>query len=473
MTRVNNVKRWVMKIVGKQTKSERGYALPAVLVMLLLGGLIIVPSLSLLSTSLNANRVIDEEDLGVYAADAGIQYAMWHLRPGYEGSFELPSAGEEVTLDFPETISGHAIDINISNVTDDGNTTYKITSTATKEDGDTNIISYVAIIPATEGNSPFDYALCSLDGDIVLEGQSETDADEVQGGDIYAIGNIYLNGQAEVNGDAIATGTISTDPHSYIAGAEIEGDTDPPLIPEVNTNSYKAETLTIDCESIPDAVSSWSNPAGDYIDPVRVIVDMNISGSGNWVFYDRVCIGRDLNISSFANVTFKGPVKVQGDINIFTNGTVTFEDTVYVGDDIGISSITTVSLGNTVYVCDQINVSGQADLIGAETIIAEGTVVLSGQSQLPADSIPFIISLAVDTAITITGQSWTSAIMYAPNGNIELSGQSMLYGAAVGKGIAGSGQSTIVYPADLDSRDDLPHASGTDGRMDVLVYTVQ
>jgi cytoskeletal protein CcmA (bactofilin family) len=457
----------------KKAISESGYALPAVLIMLLLAGLIVVPSLSLLGTSLNANRVIDEEDLGVYAADAGIQYAMWHLRPDYEGGFELPSEGEEVTLDFPETITGHTIDINISNVTDDGNTTYQITSTATKEGGDTNIISYVAIIPPTEGISPFDYALCSLDGDIVLEGQSETDADEVQGGDIYAMGNIYLNGQAEVNGDAIATGTISADPHAYIAGAEIEGDTNPPSVPEIDTNTYKTETLSIDCESIPDAVSSWSNPAGDYIDPVRVIVDMNISGSGNWVFYDRVCIGRDLNISSFANVTFKGPVKVQGDINISTSGAVAFEDTVYVGDDIAISSTTTVNLGNTVYVCDQINVSGQADLIGAETIVAEGTVVLSGQSQLPTGSMPFIVSLAVDTAITITGQSWTSAIMYAPNGNIGLSGQSMLYGVAVGTGITGSGESTIVYPADMSSRDDLPRASGTDGRMDVLVYTVQ
>ena len=462
-----------MKSIGKQIKSEPGYALPAVLIILLLGALIIVPSLSLLDTSLNANRVIDEEDTGVYAADAGIQYAMWHVRPNYDGEFELPAIGEEVTLDFPETIRDHTVAVTISNVSDGGNTTYQIMSTATKESNDTNIVSYVAIIPATDGISPFDYALCSLDGDIILEGQSETDADEVQGGDIYAMGNVYLNGQAEVNGDAIATGTISKDPHAYIAGAEIEGDTNPPSIPEIDTNSYKTETLAVDCESIPDAVSSWSNPAGDYLDPVRVIVDMNISGSGNWIFYDKVCIGRDLNISSFANVIFMGPVKVQGDINISTNGTVSFEDTVYVGDDVGISSITTVNLGNTVYVCDQIDVSGQADIIGAETIVAEGTVVLSGQSQLPTDSIPFIISLAVDTAITISGQSWTSAIMYAPNGNIELSGQGMLYGAAVGKGITGSGQSTIVYPADMSSRDDLPRTGGTDGRMDVLVYTVQ
>ena len=462
-----------MKNLGTQIRNELGYALPAVLVMLVLGALIIVPSLSLLDTSLNANRVIDEEDISVYAADAGIQYAMWHVRPDYDGDFESPSTGEEVTLDFPETIRGYAVAISISNVTDGGNTTYQIISTATKDSRDTNIVSYVSITPSTDGISPFDYALCSLDGDIVLEGQSETDADEVQGGDIYAVGNIYLNGQSSVNGDAIATGTVNKDPHAYIAGAEIEGDTNPPSISDIDTNSYKSETLAIDCESIPDAVSSWSNPAGDYIDPVRVIVDMNISGSGNWIFYDKVCVGRDLNISGFANVTFIGPVKVQGDINISTNGTVSFEDTVYVGDDLVISSITTINLGNTVYVCDQIDVSGQADIIGAETIVAEGTVVLSGQSQLPTDSIPFIISLAVDTAITITGQSWTSAIMYAPNGNIELSGQSMLYGVAVGKGITGSGQSTIVYPDNMSSRDDLPRADGTDGRMDVLVYTVQ
>ena len=134
-----------MKIVGKQRIKELGYALPAVLIMLLLGGLIIVPSLSLLSTSLNKNRVIDEEDISVYAADAGIQYAMWHLQPDYEGSFVSPAAGEEASLDFPEVMGGYDVSINIVNVTDGGNTTYKITSTATKESDDSNIISYVSM----------------------------------------------------------------------------------------------------------------------------------------------------------------------------------------------------------------------------------------------------------------------------------------------------------------------------------------
>jgi hypothetical protein len=358
-------------------------------------------------------------------------------------------------------------------VTDGGDTTYEITSTATKDGGSTDIVSYVAIIPPTVGVSPFDYALCSLDGDIVLEGQTETDGDEVQGGDVYAVGNVILSGKAEVNGDAIATGTIEKGTKAYIAGAEIEGDTNPPAPPDINYEAYQMEALAVDCESIPDAVSSWSNPAGNYVDPVRVIVDMNISGTGTWVFYDKVCIGRNLNISSSASVVFMQPVKVQGDINISTSGNITFEDTVYVGDDLGISSRTTLYLGGTVYVVDQINISGQADLIGAETIVAGGTIVLSGQSQLPTESIPLIISLAPDTAVTISGQSWTCAMIYAPNGNIALSGKSMLYGAAVGKDIAGSGQSTIVYPAGMDSRDDLPRGTGTGGRMTVLVYTVQ
>ena len=49
----------------------------------------------------------------------------------------------------------------------------------------------------------------------------------------------------------------------------------------------------------------------------------------------------------------------------------------------------------------------------------------------------------------------------------------MLYGAAVGNNITGSGESTIKYPDDMASRDDLPRGYGTDGRMDMLVYTVQ
>lgn len=59
------------------TKNQRGQILPIVLVSLLIGSLIIVPSLKYVSTHVNAGNNIDEHVKGVYAADAGIEDAIW------------------------------------------------------------------------------------------------------------------------------------------------------------------------------------------------------------------------------------------------------------------------------------------------------------------------------------------------------------------------------------------------------------
>ena len=61
-------------------KGEKGQALPAVLVLLVLGGLLIAPCLSYASTSLNAGQIVEKNVRGVYAADAGIEDALWKLK---------------------------------------------------------------------------------------------------------------------------------------------------------------------------------------------------------------------------------------------------------------------------------------------------------------------------------------------------------------------------------------------------------
>lgn len=60
-------------------KSESGQALPIVLVLLLLGGLLIAPSLSYASTSLNAGQIVEKNVNGLYAADAGVEYVLWQI----------------------------------------------------------------------------------------------------------------------------------------------------------------------------------------------------------------------------------------------------------------------------------------------------------------------------------------------------------------------------------------------------------
>jgi len=63
-------------------RSEKGQALPAVLALLVLGGLTIAPTLSHASTSLNFARILRENVHGIYAADAGVEEALWCLGEG-------------------------------------------------------------------------------------------------------------------------------------------------------------------------------------------------------------------------------------------------------------------------------------------------------------------------------------------------------------------------------------------------------
>lgn len=72
------MKRRLIKVI----KGEKGQALPIVLVLMLVGGLLIAPSLSYASTSLNAGQVVEKNVNGLYAADAGVEYALWHIVDG-------------------------------------------------------------------------------------------------------------------------------------------------------------------------------------------------------------------------------------------------------------------------------------------------------------------------------------------------------------------------------------------------------
>lgn len=63
-------------------KGEGGQALPVVLALLTLGGLTVVPTLNYAATSINASRLIEQGDGGLYAAEAGVEKVVWSLQNG-------------------------------------------------------------------------------------------------------------------------------------------------------------------------------------------------------------------------------------------------------------------------------------------------------------------------------------------------------------------------------------------------------
>jgi len=80
----------MIRLLKQVISSEKGQALPIVLALLILGGLTIAPSLGYAYTNLNSSRILGEGTKGVYAADAGVEDALWCLGHGISPSQQLP-----------------------------------------------------------------------------------------------------------------------------------------------------------------------------------------------------------------------------------------------------------------------------------------------------------------------------------------------------------------------------------------------
>lgn len=95
---------------------ERGQALIAVLVLLVVGGIIIVPFLYLSSTTMKYVEVTEQQLKGLYAADAGIEYSYWQIvKSGtpYNSNLASQVNGMTVTVtttgsDYPYTVTATA-----------------------------------------------------------------------------------------------------------------------------------------------------------------------------------------------------------------------------------------------------------------------------------------------------------------------------------------------------------------------------
>ncbi len=87
--------------------------LPIVVVMLTLGSLLIVPSLNYVSTSLKTGEMVEKNLEGLYAADAGIEDALWRIKNDKPASFPysyqlsgVNGMSVDVVIDQPTTIFG-------------------------------------------------------------------------------------------------------------------------------------------------------------------------------------------------------------------------------------------------------------------------------------------------------------------------------------------------------------------------------
>ena len=79
----------MFRILKQIIKDEIGQALPITLALLIIGGLTIVPSLNLTFSSVKNSRMLEEGVKGTYAAEAGVEDALWSLANGVSPSSQL------------------------------------------------------------------------------------------------------------------------------------------------------------------------------------------------------------------------------------------------------------------------------------------------------------------------------------------------------------------------------------------------
>ena len=139
--------------------AQDGQALALTLIILAIGVLLIPVFLSHASTNLFASRATEEGMKEQYAADAGVENAIWNLLEG----LEVPEEGWPLD-EF--TINSKTVSVTIKSE-DAGWQVFKITSTATSDDeSSTTIVSYVYV--PLDYSWFFDYTITSR-GDVTIQ----------------------------------------------------------------------------------------------------------------------------------------------------------------------------------------------------------------------------------------------------------------------------------------------------------------
>jgi len=101
-------------------RSEKGQILPLVLVSLVIGSILIVPSMRYVSTHVNAGNNMTEHVKGVYGADAGMEDAIWRsVNDPDMVSWALDlNRPQPYKYTLPATLNGMTVDVTVEKVSE-------------------------------------------------------------------------------------------------------------------------------------------------------------------------------------------------------------------------------------------------------------------------------------------------------------------------------------------------------------------
>ncbi|MGE0902818.1 MULTISPECIES: pilus assembly PilX family protein [Dehalococcoides] len=134
--------------ISKRLRSQQGQALVIALIFLAIGALTLPPLMMLMGSALVQGTTFENRTASLYAADAGVEQAIWYLDPANSPLIPggLPMhTGESRTL--PEiTIDGRTVSVTLDYLAED---IYRIMSTSVSS---TETISITAVVSDTYNN---------------------------------------------------------------------------------------------------------------------------------------------------------------------------------------------------------------------------------------------------------------------------------------------------------------------------------
>ena len=330
--------------------NKKGYVLVLALVIMVIGALMIGALLSYLDTSLTLANRGEETAVTYYAADAGVEEALWNML--HNGNYSLPADGE-VNLPLELTINGKTVEAIVANPLVMDEDIYKITSTATGNDGgSTTLESYVLAISLNLSGFG-DYAITS-NGSVDIKPGTIINGDVIYADGIDGEENI--TGNVTQDGDGIAWWPPAQD---YIDHYLAEVDESAPYPDALINAKYTSTIGPLYRQGDLDIYSSENGATLTLNGTIYVTGNLNIGKTAQNFILD--LNGQTIFVEGTLDIG--GKTAIQGSGSIIAIGDVFFSPDISSGEDnylftMSVEGTTTLNPGSTYYG----SIAGNADI---------------------------------------------------------------------------------------------------------------
>jgi Tfp pilus assembly protein PilX len=301
-----------MKIAVKRLiRDQKGQAMVMAVILLLVSGLVVSSLMSYMGTGLVTGRVYESRVAELYAADAGVEDAVWKI----QNDIGLCPGNPSTTYNI-SGINSNSVEVTITYVTNTTNNntttvTYQVESTATNDGSGTKIEAYVSATTVT-GNfsgilenvitSPCDYTLGGPTQVDPPEGEEHGPEANYPGdwptGEIlsemywdsvkdypytsgtldvkdYAagIGPLYRDGTLDIENTGTAGSTVQLTGTVYVTGDTLIGMTDKAFTLDLNE-----QTIFVLSDSGAAPEDDPCNPGNEYA--LKIGTKCTLTGSG-------------------------------------------------------------------------------------------------------------------------------------------------------------------------------------------------